>query len=178
MLDNENEGEVNIIQWNTRHNKTTGIAKGIRKLITTGKVPNDKKILVLVPRKEFAILLKEELKNLGVQGVKVHVKLSWENQELGKSLSILNLLQNPEDRVALRFWLGLGDNAWRKEEYKRLQDACEQRGLAPFEILQDREACNELQINNLRDRWDELQEQLSTIENLDESELLDTLLLL
>jgi len=175
LPEKEDDGEVEIVQWNTRRNETIGIAKKIQKLISTGKIPDDETILVLVPRNDFAHFLMKELQNLGVEDAKIHAKPKWGN-EFRESFTIITLLQNPEDLVALRCWLGLGDSSWRKKEYARLRMACEEHGKKPGEILDDLTVCQSLKIMKLRSRWEELQAILSTLVDLDEEELLDTLL--
>lgn len=72
----------------------------------TGTPPEE--VLVLVPRRIAAELIRTELT---VQGIKAHSFFfddALRTEAAQKAFSLLNLLANPEDRVAMRCWLGLG----------------------------------------------------------------------
>ena len=174
MVGRENAGQINFVQWNTRNRETKGIAKGIKMLLETNKVPEDEKILVLVPRHEFGKYLMQELTDIGIEDIKLHTKLNW--TELGENLTLLILHDKPNDLVALRYWLGLGSDNWRKIEYKRLSEYCQSNNLIPRDVLGNIELCNELRIKNLRERWSELQLKLQELSELNDDEILNLLL--
>jgi superfamily I DNA/RNA helicase len=113
LLGKESKGIVEVVQWNTRHNETQGLARGIQKLLNSNQIPEGENLLVLVPRKEFGQYLKYELNSLGQTEVKLHTNPDWSDQELGSKLTLLMLYDNPNDLVSLRYWLGYGHNSWR-----------------------------------------------------------------
>jgi len=172
----EDSGDVTIVQWHTRERETRGIVQGVQNLLNSGLVPDEEKLVILVPRHEFGRMLFDELAQSGFTDMKVHTKMDWTDVLLGRNLTLLRLLNDPEDRVALRYWLGLDHQLWRRNEYRRLREGCEQRGISPSTILQDEELCTELRVQPLRQRWVELQEDLTDLQDLDEPALLDRLL--
>ena len=174
MVGRENAGQIDFVQWNTRNNETKGIAKGIKMLLETNKVPEDEKILVLVPRREFGQYLVQELTNLGIEDIKLHTKPDW--TDLGENLTLLILHDKPNDLVALRYWLGLGNASWKKTEYKRLREYCQNNDIIPQDVLENIELCNQLRIKSLHGRWVELQLKLKEFSELNDDEILNLLL--
>ena len=156
----ETVGDISFVQWHTRNKESKGIAKGIKKLLETDQVPVGEKILVLVPRRQFGQYLIEELNAIGIIDVKFHIHPDWDNKDLGKSLSLLILHENPDDLVALRYWLGFESHNWLKREYIKLRQHCQENDLKPKEVLENLDLCNHLQIRGLRERWAELQDEL------------------
>lgn len=174
--DRKDIGDVNLVQWNTREQETKGLALGIKKLLEKDMVPVGEKILVLVPRRDFGQYLVKELEKLGVVDVNLHTKPDWENKIMGENLSLLILHETPDDLVALRYYLGLGHDKWRKVEYKKLRQYCQENDLEPCDILSNLELCNKLHVSGLRKRWEELQSKLEEISDVNQDELLDLLL--
>ena len=88
---------------------------------------------------------------------------------------MLNLLAEPEDRVALRYWLGYGSPSWRSGAYTKLRAHCEQTGLSPNEALK-RQLSGELSVpgvSKLVQRFKDLQKELAPIADLKGSSLVD-----
>jgi DNA helicase II / ATP-dependent DNA helicase PcrA len=169
-------GDISFVQWHTRNNESKGIAKGIKKLLETDQLPVGEKILVLVPRRQFGQYLLEELNAIGIVDVKFHIHPDWDDKDLGKNLSLLVLHENPDDLVALRYWLGSESNNWLKGEYRKLRQYCKENDLEPKEILENPDLCRSLRIPNLRRRWEKLQCELNGIAELDDNALIDRLL--
>lgn len=174
MPGRENTGQIDFIQWNTRNNETKGIAEGIKKLLETNKIPEDENILVLVPRREFGQYLMQELNKIGIEDIKLHTKPDL--SKIGENLTLFILHDKPNDLVALRYWLGLGNDNWRKTEYKRLTEYCEQNHQLPQDILSNLELCNQLRIIDLQKRWVELQRRLHELSGLTDDEVINLLL--
>ena len=176
VVGREQAGGVSIVQWQSREQETRGIARGVLHLVDPGRMPNTEKLIVLVPRHEFGRVLRDELSQQGLVDVKLHTKMDWEDPTLGRNLSLLRLLSDPEDRVALRYWLGQGHNQWRRNEYRRLRDWAQEQGLTLDAILEDENACRRLRIQPLRERWVELRGAVEALQGLEEEDLLDRLL--
>lgn len=176
IADRADAGDVDFVQWETRDRETKGIALGIKKLLEKDMVPLGEKILVLVPRRDFGQYLLEELEDLGIVDVNLHTKPDWSNETIGESLSLLVLHETPDDLVALRYFLGLGDDKWRKAEYKKLRQYCQDNNLEPQEVLSDFDICNTIRVKGLQKRWEELQSKLNEMSDLNNDELLDLLL--
>jgi superfamily I DNA/RNA helicase len=176
MTGRENSGIINHVQWNTRNDETRGLAQAIKTLIETSEIPEDEKILVLVPRHDFGQKLLDELRLLRLDDVKLHTKPDWSNTVIGEKLSLLVLHENPNDLVALRYWLGLGSATWRKNQYKKLKQFCQNDHTDIPNVLNDSALCKQLRIGDLKDRWDALQIELEKMSNLTDVELIESLL--
>lgn len=172
----ENAGDVKIIQWQTREQESRGIAQGIRHLLQNDRVPPEGKILVLVPRHDFGRAIIDALVDGGVTDTKLHSKGDWREASVGESIALIRLLGDESDMVALRYWLGHGHNQWRRNEYARLRQECETRGVEPSAVLQDDARCSTLRIRPLRARWMELQTRLQALRTLNEEQILEQLL--
>jgi superfamily I DNA/RNA helicase len=127
------EGNVQIVQWRTMEEEAAGIAAYVNYLTKNGFGPEE--ILILTPRRRIAYLLREALLKLAVPLHSFYQEEALDNPEAQKSCTLLTLLANPEDRVALRFWLGQGSSSWLKGQYAKLRNYCEQSGHSPRSAL-------------------------------------------
>lgn len=175
MFGRENSGEINIVQWNTRNNETQGLANGIKKLIEHNKIPEGESIMVLVPRKEFGIKLKEELSNIGITDSCLKISPDWESKILGEKICLVQLYEDREDLVALRYWLGLNNQNWHREKYRLLYDYCIQNSVSPISVLENSELCQKLRINVLHNRYNELIPKLDELDGMTIDEILNQL---
>lgn len=127
---------VRIVQWPSVQAEAKGIAAFIHCLITQKGVGAGE-ILVLSPRRLIANEINRCLAALEI-GIPAH---SFYNDKLLEpietqlSITKLHLLTDPEDRVALRFWLGAGSSSWRRRQYQPLRAHCEQYDLSPSVVL-------------------------------------------
>jgi len=96
-----------------------------------------------------------------------------------ESFALLTLLVDPEDRPALRYWLGGGQQDCRRRPYARLREHCEQTGQSPraaLELLR----IGTLQLpytQSLVARYNQLQQRVATLMPLDIPQLVDALFL-
>jgi superfamily I DNA/RNA helicase len=165
---------VRVVQWPTLEAEADGIAAFIQNLVTQRGF-NARDILVLSPRRLIANEIKGRLAAPGF-GITAH---SFYNDKLLEpsdaqvAITKLQLLCNPEDRVALRYWLGVGSPSWRLGQYVTLRDYCEQNDRAPAEVLAQ-VADGQLQvgdINQLTIRYQELLDEANRLNQLNVTEL-------
>ncbi|MGE5609483.1 MAG: ATP-dependent helicase [Bacillota bacterium] len=129
------DGEVHIIQWQSIAAEANGLAEYIQHLTTNrGYLPGD--ILVLSPRRLLGYGIRDALRNLNVPTHSFYHEEALEADEAQEAFATLKVLSDPQDRVALRWWLGYGDRAWRRGEYRILRNHCEQTGLSPRDALE------------------------------------------
>ncbi|OPY16702.1 MAG: DNA-dependent helicase II [Methanomethylovorans sp. PtaU1.Bin073] len=176
LPEKENEGTIEVIQWNTRQNETQGIARGILKLLRLNQIPDGENIHVLVPRKEFGQYLKDELNYLGETDVKLHTNPDWSDQALGSKLTLLMLYANPNDLVSLRYWLGYGHSDWRRKEYSRLKDYCIQNKVSLSYVLENADICRQIRIIPLKEKWTDLKSKLDHLSKLTTREVVNEIL--
>jgi superfamily I DNA/RNA helicase len=97
--------------------------------------------------------------------------------DAAEAFTLLALLVDPDDRPALRFWLGAGSPDCRKRPYARLRTYCQQNDVSPraaLELL----ANGQIQIpysTPLLNRFTELQQRLVALSTLDIATLIDAL---
>lgn len=177
------EGEVLVLQWRSIEAEAQGIAEIIRERIQNGEVDAGR-VLVLAPRRQIGYAVRNALNALGVFAHSFfhEEELEGNPKELDKSgaqqaFTILTLLANPEDRVALRCWCGFGSNSLRSGAWARLRQHCEASGEAPRFAL-ERLASGSLTIPQaapLIDRFRELQRRLAELEPVRGQALVDVL---
>ena len=135
-MPNKQNGEVHIINWGTMNGEVRGIAQYVKHLTSSrGYKPGD--ILIIIPRKKFGPKIRDAISG---QHVSAH---SYDQEELGyaaqRALTMFALLNNGEDRVALRWWLGHGDEYSRVGPYRKLREHCEAAGKSPRAVLEEME---------------------------------------
>ena len=135
-------GETHIIQWHSIEEEAQGIAQFIEQRISAGEIENGR-ILVLAPRRQFGYAVRDALNNLGIlahsffheEALHGNPKKIAESQAQ-QAFTILTLLADPEDRIALRCWCGFGSSSLRSSAWARLQDHCEETGESPRTVLE------------------------------------------
>ena len=161
---------VRVVQWPSLQAEANGIAAFIHCLITERGVGAGD-ILVLSPRRLIANEIKRRLAASGmdIQAHSFYNDKLLEPFEAQVSITKLHLLTDPEDRIALRFWLGVGSPSWRRGQYQPLREYCEEHHLTPAEVL-SQVANGELQlsgVNQLVTRYNELKGELSRLGQLE-----------
>ena len=128
-------GEAHIVQWNKLEDESQGLAGFCQHLIVNkGYQPND--ILILTSRKIFGYSIRNALVDLSVPVHSFFNEECLELEETRESFCLLTLHCDRDDRVALRYWLGLGSPSWNAGAYKKLRNYCEEENRSPWETLQ------------------------------------------
>jgi DNA helicase II / ATP-dependent DNA helicase PcrA len=103
------EGNIYAVQWDTLALETEGVSKIIKKLVTDQQFevkPED--ILVLSPRRKLAYALRDKLGNdYAIASHSFFQEEALDTTKAQKSFSMLSYLVNPNDRVSFRALLGL-----------------------------------------------------------------------
>ena len=93
-------------------------------------------ILVLSPRRLMGYRLRDAFVTLGIPTHSFYHEEALDDDNAQRAFSYLTLLAHPDDRVALRYLLGLESATWRDAQYRKLQQHCEEAGEAPWEALE------------------------------------------
>lgn len=182
-FDKNPDGEVIAVQWDSLQDETIGIAQFIKKRINQGKVKAGE-VLVLAQRRQIGYAIRDALKG---QDIAAHSFFSEEVLEGNPkkadacpaplAYTLLTLLANPDDRVALRCWCGFGSESLRSGAWERLRAHCEQDGCSPREAL-EKLLIAEVKVkgtNDLVERYKILKEKLSALDGLKGPTLVDAL---
>jgi len=136
------EVNVHVVQWPNMQAEAEGIAEHVAARVLSGEY-DPGRVLVLCPRRHFGYLIRDELQARQVDAHSFFHEeaLDGNPKEAAESMAqqaftLLTLLATPEDRVALRAWLGFNSPQLRAGEYRRLRDHCAMSGQSPFEALQ------------------------------------------
>lgn len=128
------EGEIAIVQWTDLREEAEGIANYVTMLVDQrGLEPQE--VLVLCPRRELGYGIRNQLE---ARQIPVHSFFQEEvldSESAQRAFALLTLLNDPGDRVALRWWLGKGSSTGRRGAYRRLRDYCEATGTSPWTAL-------------------------------------------
>lgn len=127
-------GEVSIVQWPDINSEVEGMSEAIRWFVEDrGYRPAE--ILVLTPRRLLGYRIRNRLREAGVAVHSFYHEEALEGRSAQRAYCLLTLLVNPEDRVALRWWLGEDSGTWRVGPYERLRQYCERTGVTPRAAL-------------------------------------------
>lgn len=169
-------GEIRIVQWSQLKEESAGLAGVVQHLITDrGYQPGD--ILILSPRRLVGYAIRDVLRDLDVPVHSFYHEEAFEEEQSQQAFALLTLLVKPEDRVALRFWLGLGSPSWRAGEYGRLREYCENTHLSPRAVLTELVSGQQSlsRTSGIQQRYRDLLNEVDTIRSLDCQELVDRL---
>ena len=137
-MEENGAGIVKIVQYQTLDAEVLGVLDTISELVAQGVHPGD--IVVLAQRGAIGTPIYEGLveREIPVRSYYAQAELDAEDAQF--RFALLKLFVNREDRVALRWLLGLGSNNWRTKSYRRLRDYCDENGTTPWNTLAQLEA--------------------------------------
>jgi len=160
------EGIVELIQFATLQEEVCGIVSRIRDLVSTGTPPGD--ILVLAQRSVIGTPIYQGLVNEGVPTISYYAESELESADAQKGFATLKLFVNRDDRVALRWLLGLGSPNWHSPAYLRLRQYSEATGTTPWNVLErlSNGSISMPYTQPLIQRFNELQNLLGELEQL------------
>ncbi len=133
--DENGEGNVRIVQYLTLENEIKGVASAIVEMINAGIAPGD--ILVLAQRGVIGTPIFERLVAEEIPVKSYYAEAELDAEEAQRRFALLKLYANRNDRVALRWLLGLGSNNWRARSYRRIRARCEEENSTPWQVLSD-----------------------------------------
>jgi DNA helicase-2/ATP-dependent DNA helicase PcrA len=135
------EGNIHVVQWPSMEAEAEGIAEFIARGIASGEFDPGNTI-VLCPRRQFGYMIREALRERGCPAHSFfHEEMLEGNPKnldrcaAQQAFTLLTLIVNPDDRVALRCWLGFGSQNLRAVEYERLRQYCGHNNTSPRQTL-------------------------------------------
>lgn len=170
-------GEVYIVQWKTSQEEAKGVSEYIEHLINKQSY-DPKDILIITPRRKLAGTIRDRVDK---KNISIHSDFDdevWESKSAQHALALLTLLNNKEDRVALRWWLGRDSKSSLSTAYQKLQKYCRDNNRSPREVLTD-VVQNKLKlagVSYLSRQFEELIEHMRELSALDLCGIVDYLL--
>ena len=128
------DGIVNILQWDDSFQEINGIVKIIKNEIDQ-KLVKPEDILILSPRRLFGYKIKDILIINGINAKSYFREDIIKNKKVQRAYSLLYLLAFPHDKIALRYLLGRKDSNFKYSQYKKLKEYAECNNLSIREVL-------------------------------------------
>jgi len=126
-------GDVRIIQYKNIGEEVAGVSTLVAEMIASGVPAGD--ILVLTQSRAFGIPIYEALLTNSVPTKSYYAETELNNIEAQRSFSLLKLFVNRQDRVALRWLVGVNGNNWHAAGYRRVREYCEESGFSPWDTM-------------------------------------------
>lgn len=177
------DGEVRIVQWASMTDEAEGIADFIKARVVAERV-SPGKTLVLAPTRQFGYAIRDKLNASGVDAHSFFHEeaLHGDPKDIDdckaqEAFTLLPLLADPDDRVALRAWCGFGSSNLRGGEWSRLRAHCAATGEIPRAAL-DRIVRKELRLPKTKGivaRYESLVVGTTALSALSGDDLLDAI---
>lgn len=163
-LQENGEGDVRILQYQTLQAEVDGIANIIAGLIAGGVPAGD--ILVLAQRDAIGTPIYKALRASAIPVRSYYAEAELDSEEAQRRFSVLKLFVDRQDKVALRWLVGLPGNSWNAAGYRRVRDRCAETGQTPWEVLEELSA-GTLSLShtaNIVAAFEEIVEELAVME--------------
>lgn len=128
------DGDVRIIQYADINSEIRGVSALAANMMEAGIPPGE--ILVLAQRGVIGTPIYEALVERGVSAHSYYAEAELDQEDAQKRFALLKLFVDRDDRVALRWLLGLGSNSWLQGGYARLRAHCEEAATTPWTALE------------------------------------------
>ena len=126
-------GVVRIIQYRSIAEEVAGVTTLVSRMIADGVPPGD--ILVLAQSRALGTRLYEALVAADAPTKSYYAESELSSIEAQKAFALLKLLVNRQDRVALRWLVGVDSPNWHASGYRRIREYCENNGLSPWDVM-------------------------------------------
>lgn len=127
------EGDVRILQYATLADEVAGVTNLISDMVAGGVPPGD--ILVLAQRGVIGTPIYEALHARNVLVRSYYAEAELDAQSAQERFAYLKLLVDREDRVALRWLVGLNSANWLCRGYRRLRGYADAQAISPWQAL-------------------------------------------
>ena len=170
------DGEIHVVQWHNPEEEAQGLAAYVDHLVREEEV-SEQQIMILCPRRQMGYRIRDLIRGSGVSVHSFYHEETLESTEAQRALTLLSLLHDPDDRVALRWWLGAGSSTHRAGSYARLWSYCEENHQGPIEVLEqiERGHLRIPYVGGLLPRYRELRDGLAELVELPVAEVIDAL---
>lgn len=176
-------GEVRVVQFRTMRDEAAAIADFIRERIQSEQVTAGQ-VLVLCPRRQFGYAIRDALQLREIPAHSFFHEEALEGNPTNaaesraqQAFTLLTLLAQPDDRVALRCWCGFASASLGAPGWARLRAHCQASGDSPRRAL-ERLDSGDIQLpytRGLLDGFRELQRRLAPMTTARGQALVDLL---
>jgi DNA helicase II / ATP-dependent DNA helicase PcrA len=160
------EGEIHHVQWSSIGDEAQGIAQFVATAVERGIDPGQ--CLILAPVRDIGYPIRDAIRARNIEIRSFFREEPLDTPEAQEALTLLTLLGNPADRLALRAWLALGSPTRRRKAYLRTLDAARQQNTDVAEVMR-RLSQGDIELrytSSLLERWRQLQRRLVQLDSL------------
>ena len=126
-------GDIRILQYPTITQEVEGVTTLVSQMIAGGAPPGD--ILVLAQSRAFGTPLYEALVAQGIPARSYYAESELSHDDAQCAFALLKLFADREDRVALRWLVGVNGHNWHAAGYRRVREHCECHGISPWTTM-------------------------------------------
>ena len=126
-------GDVRIIQYRNLGQEVAGVVNLVGQMVAGGVQPRD--ILVLAQSRAFGTPIYEALVANGLPTKSYYAESELSHHDAQCAFALLKLFIDRQDRVALRWLIGVDGNNWHAAGYRRVRIRCENGGASPWDVL-------------------------------------------
>ena len=130
------DGIVNILQWNDNQQEIEGIVRIIKNEIDN-KLVKPEDLLVLSPRRLFGYKIRDKLIGNGIAAKSYFREDIIKNKKVQRAYSLLFLLAFPQDKISLRFLLGCNASDFRTKQYEKIKKYADDKNISIRNVLDD-----------------------------------------
>jgi DNA helicase II / ATP-dependent DNA helicase PcrA len=127
-------GEVIITQQSNPDAEVKWIATKVKELLANKVHPSE--IIILVQRKKAGRRILSALKDKDIPSKSYYDESQLDGETAQRRFALFKLLLNNQDRVALRYLVGVGAGTFRTGPYSKLRAYCEGSGDTPWQSLE------------------------------------------
>jgi superfamily I DNA/RNA helicase len=158
------QGEIHNVQWRSIDEEADGIATFIQRKVQAGIDPG--MCLVLANSRRIGYAIRDAVRARRIEIRSFFREQAVETEVAQERLTLLSLFATPDDRLALRSWLGLGSATALVGSYRAALRAAQQRGTSVAAVLQavDAGEINVPRTAHALAKWRNLKAQLEPLE--------------
>ena len=167
------KGVVEVFHFGEHAEEISYLAKRIQQFTTNGVPPGQ--IIVLCQSREYIRGLFEALQHASVPSEFCYQESQFDDEGAKEKMALLSLAGDQEDRVALRYLVGVGSSDWRMAQWAKIRAASVAEGKSPWEILSEMKAGTRptTGMKAVFDRFDAIQTQLAGFTGLTGEDLVN-----
>jgi superfamily I DNA/RNA helicase len=167
------DAEVHIVRWKTLDTEVKGLPRFIKWYSNAHEIGWGD-VIVISPRRQIGYRIRDGLRKLGVEAQSFFFEEALDSELSRDHFTLLSLLVNRQDRVALRYWLG--SPTQRPASYRKVRDWCSGNSQSLWEAMR-KLSSGEISLPGTAElvhRFLELEERLKALDGLTGQDLLDS----
>jgi superfamily I DNA/RNA helicase len=162
-IEKKGKGKVIITQQSNPDAEASWIAAKVQQLLANKVHPSE--IIILIQRKRAGKRILNALKEKAIPSKSYYDESQLDAESAQQRFAFFKLLLSKDDRVALRYLLGVGTGTFRAGPYRKLRAHCEQSGDAPWQAS-EKVASGTLSLKNMNSLVEAFEEIRATLTEL------------